>query len=261
MRSDCRSKEDAPVAEMPALFHGKGQWLHPVQVTAATVASRAAAPSTIEAVIGTLLKLEADDYLRFMVDYYGSGVAKFGGDWGYLDLLTVLQAAAALLQPKRYLEIGVRRGRSLAIVGQAAPDCAITGFDLWMPNYAGMPNPGPDFVRGQMATLSLRGPLELISGDSHQTVPKYFVQHPDVAFDLVTVDGDHSEEGARQDLQSVLPRLRIGGLLVLDDIAHPQHRYLEDLWDELVGSQPAFSSFKYRDLGYGVALALRKDWT
>jgi len=49
-------------------------------------------------------------------------------------------------------------------------------------------------------------------------------------FDLITVDGDHSEEGAFDDLLNVIPHLNVGGILVFDDIAHPTHPYLLGVW-------------------------------
>ena len=45
---------------------------------------------------------------------------------------------------------------------------------------------------------------------------------------------------------------------MMDDISHPQHSYLEVLWDDLVTNDNNFSVAKYKDLGYGVAFAVRK---
>ena len=47
---------------------------------------------------------------------YAGGRGKAGGDWRYADILTVLAAACDLIRPRSYLEIGVRRGRSMAMV-------------------------------------------------------------------------------------------------------------------------------------------------
>jgi predicted O-methyltransferase YrrM len=129
---------------------------------------------------------------------------------------------------------------------------------MWMADYAGMPNPGPDFVVEELRRIGFQGHLSLISGDSHETIPAFFEDNPDLLFDLINVDGDHSEQGAKADLEAVLPRLRIGGAIILDDIVHPQHPYLENVWDALIGSDPNYSSTKYRELGYGVALAIRR---
>lgn len=236
-----------------------GPWLPPVQCGAGTLETLALSPDCLERVQSVLEQLESDDYLEFMLGWYASGQQTFGPAWHYLDLLTVLQAASQWLQPRNYLEVGVRRGRSLAIVGAAAPDCDLLGFDLWMADYAGMPNPGPDFVQAELSKFPRRGSLRLISGDSHQTLPKYFAAHPEAEFDLITVDGDHSAAGARADLEVLLPRLSLGGVLVMDDIVHPQHRYLEPLWDELLGDSGRYSSGKFRELGYGIAWAIRKE--
>ena len=235
------------------------QWLEPVQISAQTILRLATSDQTLGAVRQIMGRLTEDDYLQFLKGYYDTGRTNFGSDWHYADLLTFLHASATVLHPRRYLEIGVRRGRSLAVVSEVAPNCVISGFDLWMENYAGMPNPGPDFVSDELKRVGHRGALELISGDSHETVPRFFADHPDCMFDLINVDGDHSEDGARADLETVLPRLSVGGVIVLDDITHPQHRYLEDVWDEVIGDDPKLSSAKYRDLGYGVAVAVRKQ--
>ena len=255
---------DASAGESAAARRGLYQpngipWLLPVQYGASTLHELACSPQTIQRVCDALEHLESDDYLEFMLGWYASGQKTFGANWRYIDLLTILQATAQALQPRNYLEIGVRRGRSLAVVAAAAPACDLFGFDLWMQDYAGMPNPGPDFVRSELQKLNHRGHLELISGDSHQTVPDFFQQHPGLEFDLITVDGDHSEAGARLDLETVIPHLSVGGVLVMDDITHPQHRYLERIWDDLLGDKAKYSCGKFGELGYGVAWAVRKE--
>lgn len=234
------------------------QWLEPVQLSAGTLTSLAVDQEASESVLLVMERLEDDDYLVFLRDYYRRGLARYGHHWNYADLLTFLYATALFAQPRSYLEIGVRRGRSMAVVASVVPHCKLVGFDMWVQDYAGMPNPGPTFVQKEMAKVGHRGELELISGDSHQTVPAYLAANPHQYFDAINVDGDHSLEGARADLEQVLPRLSEGGVVVLDDIVHPQHPYLETLWDEMIGADSNYSSAKYRALGYGVAVAVRK---
>ncbi|OYP37525.1 class I SAM-dependent methyltransferase [Rhodopirellula sp. MGV] len=255
-----RCDQAADATACRTVFQTAGtQWLEPVQISAQTVKRLATNDQTLGSVRQIMEQLTVDDYLVFLKEYYDNGRAKFGNNWYYADLLTFLHAAATVVQPRRYLEIGVRRGRSLAVVSAVAPDCEIKGFDLWMENYAGMANPGADFVTEEISNLGHRGSLELISGNSHETVPEFFAKNPGYMFDLINVDGDHSEDGARADLETVLPRLSVGGVIVLDDITHPQHRYLENVWDDVIGNHPDFSSAKYDDLGYGVAVAVRKQ--
>jgi predicted O-methyltransferase YrrM len=235
-------------------------WYNPVQLGAQTLQKLGKKAETLNAVLATLKRLDSDEYLKYVTAYYENGIAKFGDDWGYCDLLTLLRATASVTKPKNYLEIGVRRGRSLAVVASTYPAVNIYGFDLWMQNYAGMENPGADFVKAEMKKLNHTGQLTLVSGDSRETVPQFLTQHPDLYFDLITVDGDHTEEGARRDLENVLPRLKVGGVILLDDISHPQHEYLETLWDELIGHNKHFVSQKYSELGYGIACAVRRSF-
>lgn len=239
---------------------GPIQWFAPVQLSAGSALRLGTATETLQKVLATLKKLSPDQYLEFMVPYYETGLSRFGNAWGYCDLLTVLHAVTSVLQPQNYLEIGVRRGRSCAVVAASCPAVNIYGFDMWMQDYAGMENPGPDFVAQELKKIGHKGNLSLISGNSQQTVPEFFQKHPEIYFDMITVDGDHSEQGARLDLENCLPRLKQGGVILLDDIVHPQHRYLETLWDELITQNDQFSSIKYSELGYGIAFAVRRSF-
>ena len=146
-----------------------------------------------------------------------SGRSRAGDSWRYADITTTLAAATELLDPSSYLEIGVRRGRSLAVVARRAPQCSIVAVDLWNEGYADQ-NPGVAHVRTIATRAGHAGRLRIVSGDSHVELPKLFAAEPDLTFDLITVDGDHSRCGAERDLLDVLPRLRVGGALVFDDI-------------------------------------------
>lgn len=207
----------------------------------------------------TLKRLSPDAYSLFLVDFLARGMDRYGARWKYADICTVLFSLAELFELRDYLEIGVRRGRSMAMVAAARPQASLVGFDLWQKDYAGMENPGPDFVAAELARVGFSGKLTLVSGDSHQAVPRFFADNAEAYFDMITVDGDHSEEGAAQDLQVVLPRLRIGGVVVFDDIVHPAHAYLRAVWQREVKSLANFSSYEFSDLGYGVAFAVKKS--
>lgn len=208
--------------------------------------------------LAAVSRLEPDSYVKYVHEYIEAGRSLDRQEWRYGDIVTTLAAAAQALKPSSYLEIGVRRGRSMAVVGSAAPSCAIVGVDLWIPNYAGMENPGPDHVRAELGRLGHTGTLELISGDSHKVLPALFEQRSELTFDLIAVDGDHSPRGAGRDLRDVLPRLRIGGAVVFDDIAHPLHPGLRDVWYRMMVSNPRYSTWEFDDVGYGVAVAVRR---
>lgn len=105
----------------------------------------------------------------------------------------------------------------MAMVAAQRPHCYIAGFDLWIRDYAGMPNPGEEFVRGELARVGYAGSAEFFVGDSRETVPRYVREHPDRYFDLITVDCDHSRAGARVDELAAL--YRGADLFVLPNIA------------------------------------------
>lgn len=215
-------------------------------------------PDTIRTVLDIVKQLQPDDYTQYTARLYQTGLDRFGNQWNYADIATALYASTTLVQPRRYLEIGVRQGRSMAIVASVASTCQLVGFDMWMDNYGHAPNPGPQFVQAQLEQCGFRGSVEFVSGNSHQTLPQYFRAQPQAAFDLITVDGDHSRAGAIQDLCDVLPHLAIGGVLIFDDIAHPAHPYLRGVWQQCVAQHKRFSCWSFDELGYGVAIAIRR---
>ncbi len=155
-------------------------------------------------------------------------IIKMIRDDNVLETRRALVFLAPLLPTRRYLEIGVRRGLSLAMVANRCPDCALTGMDLWIKDYAGIENPGPDFVREEMLKVGHRGPIEFISGPTQVTLPELVARRPE-PYDLINVDGDHTYEGARHDLEYTLPLLRVGGLLLFDDLQIPE---VMRVWNE-----------------------------
>lgn len=213
-------------------------------------------PGRTSAVTGEVLERDPDPYASYVAEFVSAGRAVEG--WCYADIITVLAAATELLRPQSYLEVGVRRGRSMCVVASRAKECAVIGVDYWNAGYAGIDNPGPEHVRTQVAGVGHTGSLELITGDSHDVLPRLFREQPELDFDLITVDGDHSPRGARRDLLDVLPRLRIGGAIVFDDIRHPSHPDLHSVWNRTVASHRRYATWSFDDVGYGVALAVRR---
>jgi predicted O-methyltransferase YrrM len=237
---------------------GQSAWYPAPLIGARTAARHVLATETIRGALELTQQLTQDPYLEYLRDFYRHGLEQFGDRWHYADLTTTVLGLAELLRPRSYLEIGVRRGRSACAVAAKVPECALALFDKWVANYAGIDNPGPEFVAAELRRIGHRGPLEFISGDSHETLPAYWAKHPGTTFDLITVDGDHSDRGAAQDLRDVLPHLSVGGAVVFDDLCHPKHLSLRSVWTEVVASRPNMSSWIDTDVGYGVAFAIRK---
>jgi predicted O-methyltransferase YrrM len=251
----------APVAVPPALantyFEPDNQWYLPTLGGALTLAPKLAGGRVVREAMTVLDRLSGDAYRTFVRNFYLAGLGKYGEGWHYADINTALLGLAETLQPATYLEIGVRRGRSLAMVASRAPSCHIVACDMFLANYGNMENPGPDFVRSELQRLGFSGTLEFLIGDSTKVLPPFFADHPDLFFDLITVDGDHSAAGAHTDLVTVMPRLKIGGGLVFDDVSHPLHPELGQVWRDTVVARAGFSTFTFDEIGFGVGVAIR----
>ncbi len=222
---------------------------------AATLGAAATSREATTSVADVLDQLTQNEEIERMQAFYRWAQEKFGRHWRYADILTVLWAAATLIRPTSYLEIGVRWGRSAAVVGATSPRCDIYGSDLWPPDYAGAPNPGPDFVRQELRAAGHTGDVTLITGDSRDTVQAFLRQHPNLYFDLITIDGDHSLIGAATDLANTLPRLKVGGIVVFDDICIAPHLYR--VWADAIKRDNRYVSWEFTGGGFGVAAAIR----
>jgi hypothetical protein len=141
---------------------------------ASTLGELALSPALHDEAWAIVDRLEPDDNVSHVRDFVAEGRRLAGREWRYVDIASALAAATELLRPSSYLEVGVRRGRSMAIVAARAPKCSIIGVDMWQPNYAGMENPGPDHVRAELAKVGFAGDLELLTGDSHRVLPRLF---------------------------------------------------------------------------------------
>lgn len=165
--------------------------------------------------------------------------------------------AAKRLQPKNYLEIGTRRGWSAAMVAMSSPNTQLYCCDMWHQNYSNSPNPGPSFVTSELKKLGYEKPINFLSGDSLEVIPKFFKENPNLEFDLILVDGDHLEIPATKDLDNTMPHVSVGGMLVFDDIVgEPQ---LDHVFGALIKRYPNFEYHAFRGNYPGIALAIRKS--
>jgi predicted O-methyltransferase YrrM len=227
-------------------------FLPPTALTLGAAAMSELAARFADCVLGKLTPGDEHAAGRY---FYQWSQAKFGKHWRYADILTTLWAAATFFQPRSYLEIGVCRGRSAAVVGAVCPQCAVYGFDLWTPDYAGAANPGPEFVRGELRAAGHEGSIELISGNSRETLPGFLREHPDLYFEIMTIDGDKSVPGFATDLATALPRLKVGGIVVCDDL--PVVPVLRRLWEKVVERDSRYVTWEFAEGELGVAAAIR----
>lgn len=140
----------------------------------------------------------------------------FTGRTGHPGGYDAIDRAARLIDPESYLEIGVLDGASALTVINAAPRlkrivlCDQFG-EQWRTLAGGSHGESPVQRLGRYLN-GYTSRIEFMEGDSNAIIPT--LKGP---FDLITVDGSHDYNIARNDILNTLPLLRVGGLLVWDD--------------------------------------------
>jgi len=151
--------------------------------------------------------------------------------------------------PERYLEIGTRDGGSLTVVLENASTLRrIVCADTWGGQWGGSGRGSHDHIEQLLALRLYTGSVQFLDGDSRQTIPTLSEQ-----FDLVRVDGDHSADGARVDLENAWPLVAPGGCLAFHDVTHHAHLYLAEVFDEFVAKHDAPHEIIFEPYGVGVA--------
>lgn len=198
-----------------------------------------------------------EPYLNFLKEFYQEISIKHKTKSSYVDLIKVLHVISKLIKPESYLEIGVRRGRSMSIVARNSPNCDLYAFDMWIKNYTGVDNPGQKFVEDELKKVNHFGSVKFFNGDSKLTIPKFKKDYPNNYFDIICVDGDHSYLGASTDLKNVLEIIKIGGFLIFDDTNSFEHPFLKNVWKKNVKNKSNFITKEFNEHGLGVSIAVR----
>lgn len=122
-----------------------------------------------------------------------------------------VQVAVAMTDPKVIVEIGCDRGGTLAVWRSLCE--RVYGITLEDNSMA---------TGGSGLALEDYG-AQVRIGDSHDPASRTWLisqlwDKPNVAVDVLVLDGDHSEAGVRADLADYGPLVRPGGLILLHDI-------------------------------------------
>lgn len=151
----------------------------------------------------------------------------------HLNLYEVLTDLVIENKPASYLEIGVQEGLSLSTVLKADTPKSIDRVSLcdnWGPDFGGTSKGNHEHIHNVLRSVKFEGEVNFYDGDSKITVPKIAEK-----FDLVLVDGDHSEHGCLIDMENSWELLNQEGHMVVDDIIHPAHAYLMAVVSMFVG--------------------------
>ena len=134
---------------------------------------------------------------------------------------------------KKMLEIGFNAGHSASIFLHMLPkDSVFIPFDLCEHPYT---NQCHDYLKSKFPQLK-----PLVEGDSMKTLPQFINENPSevATYDVIHVDGGHSQEVCVSDLNGAHILLKPGGVLILDDV----------FMEEIRATIPALINLGYRML-------------
>ena len=130
-------------------------------------------------------------------------------------------------QATRICEIGFNAGHSsmLLLLGRNQDPLQFTVFDIGHHRYT---PPCFDYIQQAFSHVQ----FEYVEGDSTIAMPEWINANPKMksAYDLVHVDGGHSEYCASNDMKNADILLKMGGIMVIDDTDAPQINNQVDIY-------------------------------
>jgi predicted O-methyltransferase YrrM len=149
-------------------------------------------------------------------------------------------------------EIGFNAGHSAALFMIHAPNAEFLFFDLGEHAYT---KPCYDYLRNKFPDIQSK----MVLGDSRLTLPLWIQSfHSQLGtFDLVHVDGGHSESCAVNDLAAAIMLVKKGGIVIVDDTNDPMIRSFYEMW-ERTGVLERMPQLETPDNTYAHILARRK---
>lgn len=131
------------------------------------------------------------------------------------DHFQVLDMVIKKHRAKTFLEVGVQEGHTLRTAVKTGLLTELTLCDTWGPSFGGTNRGSNAHIEKLLDELGYAGTRTYLEGRSQDLLPK--VTTP---FDVVHIDGDHSFQGALQDLMNGWRLTRYA--MVVHDLAFPE---------------------------------------
>ena len=109
----------------------------------------------------------------------------------------------------RVMEIGFNAGHSAEVFLKHNTSLTLTSFDIGIHDYVNAAKGYIDEVYPDRHTLIL--------GDSQKTVPAYLENNKGAKFDVIFIDGDHTYEVAKADMENCFHLAHKDTIVMLDD--------------------------------------------
>jgi predicted O-methyltransferase YrrM len=160
--------------------------------------------------------------------------------------MTLADFALQVPADQEIVELGVFQGRTALIMAWGAKQghsAHVTGIDPWELEGNVYDPPFTDVDSRRWAEYRIRelgysDRIELIQAFSHEVAENWGSRTDDgenpKKVGLLYVDGDHTKEGARRDIESWAPHLAFGAIIAVDDYGHPDWPGVGEAVDELV---------------------------
>ncbi len=142
------------------------------------------------------------------------------------------------------LEIGVYRGKYLSVLYKLSePDESVVGVDLFVDT--GKPEEDSAIARGNVAAAcGENARLRIVVGDSIELTTTRLREETGGGLRFVSIDGGHTRELVRRDLENAAPLLQPGGIMALDDAFNfGTPGVIEGITDFLRQAQPPLAPF------------------
>jgi predicted O-methyltransferase YrrM len=146
-------------------------------------------------------------------------------DYHQLMANTVTAHAKRLHRAIDYIEVGVFRGDSaLAVMSTGHCRYALL-IDDFSNTHCGDATSSLQTVEKNLHDYG--GLFEIKARPSHEVLPTIKRQ-----FDIGFVDGEHTIEGCRGDMELMWPLIREGGVMFIDDMQHPAYMHIKGLVEQ-----------------------------
>lgn len=133
--------------------------------------------------------------------------------WNFPNTYAFMYGLSKALKPASYLEIGTRYGYSMVSIYLGAKDTLRTISSIDLQEYE---DKSQNFAKENLLGTGYNGAYEFFTGSSHDVSIKNKVKGK--VYDLVFVDGDHSYEGALEDILGYWGNVRPGKYMIVDDV-------------------------------------------
>ena len=159
--------------------------------------------------------------------------------------------------PKQYLEFGIRRGHTSALVAFLNNSVEIYGIDEWDSNPGDKYSQSPGFASSLLRTNDFRGYARFVTGDK-QTAFKRLKQSfiGNMSFDLILFRIDIFGDKSIEQLKEIMKFLGNNGALV---VTGKNSQLFIKVWEYILKKYPEYTHFACKKYNTGFMLKCKAD--